>query len=74
VSSETKTEIYQLFHERVLKGRKQTTYTEKKYTHIEESPSEKTHIPDVFFEMLLQDVQKTINFDNYYINLEKQRL
>lgn len=61
----------QLFQNNVLHNRKKKSFSNDKYKMIENNPSRQINIPDTLFDMLIQEVQSTIDFENYYSETKK---
>lgn len=54
-----------LFSEKVIQGKIRKKFSKKKYELLEFNVKKSNKIPDIFFEFLVEEVQKNIDFKNY---------
>jgi len=58
-------EVRTLFFKKVLQGKMQKMFSKEKYEILEFNVKKSNEIPEIFFEFLVEEVQKNIDFKNY---------
>lgn len=67
------TTIRNIYYSNVLQSDKRQTYVQKEYKSLEYNVKKPSTIIDVFFDMLIEETAKAIEFEEYYNKLKKQR-
>ncbi|MFP3727124.1 hypothetical protein U8V72_18260 [Priestia filamentosa] len=63
-------EVKEKYFNHVLQGKTKKKYQQKEYKQLEYDIKQGCTIPDLFFEFMIEEIQKSINFENYYKKLK----
>jgi len=58
-------DVKTIYHSKVMQKKKREKYTKEKYELLELNVKHLCKIPDIFFEFLIDEIQKNIDFENY---------